>query len=265
MLRIFIDESGTAVRYNPNKNNSGERFFTLAAVIIEKPQYNNYKAKLKQVRKAYKKYIGENEIKSRNIRRSNPVNVNPDKPPIYDFWKYGESGIKKYQSFATDVKQLVKKTDFQLISVTVDKLSAQNIYPDLDVRVISLSDLWERIFIYHVINDIKKSRIMFDPKMNLDDSLVKQTYESFISRGSWYIDNDRLKMGKLYNRVFLPSSEESMGIQLADYCAYPIKRYVEDDKYQFFKDMIKPKLHQNVVDQKTKKTVYLGLKVSLSR
>lgn len=264
-VRIFIDESGTSYKYKPGVNNPGERYFTLAACILKRQDYSELRKEIKTLKQRYKKYIGDRELKSRWIRRSNPVNIDPDDPPAYEFWKYEKEGVVQYKKFCKDLEILVSNTHFEITSVGVDKIVAQTLYPHKDILQTTLTDLWERIFIYHAINRVGDSRILFDPRKSIDDQIMRGSYEDFRRHGSWFVDQARLSYAKLYKRVFSPSSQESVGIQLADFCAYPIKRYVEDKTYPFFRRVIKPKLCTNVIDKKTNKTINMGVKVSLSR
>ena len=263
-MLIFIDESGNCRPFQAN-NNFGERYFTLAAVVIDDKEYKKLKKGWHSIRDKYKTYLGKGEIKSHAIRRSNPNKINIADPPEYDFWKYGKGGKEDYTAFCKDVELLVKLTDFSVISVTVDKLTAQSNYPHIQILPTLLTDLWERIYICHYLRKDKKSRILFDPKLNIDDDTLKSTYRNFIVGGSWFIDPNDLKKVNLYKNVFAPKSEESVGIQLADYCAYPIKRFQETKSYDFFDRVIQSKQHRNVTDKRRGKLVVMGLKLSLSR
>lgn len=263
--RIFIDESGTSDRYDPQVNNPGERFFTLAAAIVPQGEYTKLKQDFRVLREAYTKYIGEEEIKSRSIRRSNPANVDPSDPPAYNFWKYGEEGVKDYRGFCKVLETTVSDCKFKLISITTDKELAQALYPRKHVLRTCLTDLWERLVIYHIMNDVKKSRILYDPRQIDGDQVVKDSYQDFLNSGSWFLEKKHVVGSSLYERLFSPSSADSVGIQLADYCAYPIKRYQESLSYDFFKRVLASKLCSLRRDTRTGKRVEMGLKVSLNR
>lgn len=264
-LRIFIDESGLPHKYNPSKNQIEEKYFTLVAVLIMEIDYRSYKKQIKKIGKKYFKYLKGNEIKSRDIRRSNPKGVNESEPPKYDFWLFGKDGIENYASFCDDVKNLVSSIDFKILSVTVNKETAQKLYPHKSILKTALIDLWERICIYHEVNDVKISLICFDPKESIDDEILKTSYDEFIKSGTWYVSKDVIKRNNLFKRVYSPNSKDSLGLQLADYCAHPIRHYHQSGINAFFKQVISKKLCVNVIDTKRQRTVLMALKETLSR
>lgn len=264
-MRVFVDESGNFRPFVADKNNLGERFVTLAAVVFDDKEYKTFKEKVGAIRRKYKKYVGTKEFKSHSIRRSNPKNITETDIDIYDFHKYGEEGTEAYKDFCNDFKRIVSQTGFKIISVSTDKVLAQKLYPNIDVLTTLLTDLWERIFICHHLEKPKKSRIFFDPQLNLTDATLKETYTNFVKSGSRFIDKSSVDQTNLYNNVFSPSSADCVGIQLADYCAYPIKRHVESQNYDFFNKIVLPKLHTNVKDTIRNRRIMMGLKVSLNR
>lgn len=264
-MLIFIDESGNFRNFISGVNNFGERFVTLAAVVFEDKEYKKFKNRIKEFRLTYQKYLKDNEIKSHSIRRSNPRKIDLTDKHIYGFYKYKEKGERAYRDFCNDLKEVVSDTEFKIISVSTDKVVAQKLYPHVDILTTLLGDLWERIFICHHINKVTKSRILFDPQMSLNDQTLKDSYHNFLKNGSWFVDKDSIAKANLYKNVFSPNSEESLGIQLADYCAYPIKRQAESQNHKFFNEVIKPKLHKNMRDISRNKYIMMGVKISLNR
>src|SRR5207302_646033 len=96
-LRIFIDESGTPSRFDDKANNTGERYFTLAAVLMKEGSYRTYKANIRLLYKKYDAFLKGQELKSRYIRRSNPIHVDPrhsidDKATLQSYEKFAKSG-----------------------------------------------------------------------------------------------------------------------------------------------------------------------------
>jgi hypothetical protein len=263
-LRVFTDESGSPDPFVPETHNFGEKYFTLTSVLIRQRDYLIFKDGLSALRRKYSQYLLGREIKSRSIRRSNPRGIDLADPPEYEFHKHPE-GQQLYEEFCADMKKLIASTPFEIVSVTVDKEFALKKYPHIHILSTVLTDLWERLFIYHYKEKIKNSRIIFDPTGRLDDEVVRSSYVAFKKYGSWFIDQDLVKKVSLYKRVFSFNSEASAGLQLADYCAYPIKRYVEGGPGPFFKEVIEPKLCKNVRDKRSGKKICLGIKRSLSR
>ena len=265
LFRIFSDESGSPDPFNSNCHNHGERIYTVVSIIIIQKEYLVFKKNLQALRLKYHKYLLGREIKSRSIRRSNPKGVDPKDPPEYDFWKFSE-GQEQYNSFCLELKEIVKNTNFKIISASTDKSIAKKLYPHKNILLTIMIDLWERILIHHYLEKIKKSYIVFDPTGRVDDKTIRNSYQDFRINGSWFISVVRLKVVNLHKHIYSFTSESSAGIQLADYCAYPIKRYVDDYiEGTFFKEIIKPKLYPDVTDKKTGKRIKMGIKVSLNR
>ena len=264
LTRIFIDESGTPERYIPAENLEHDRFVTMAAAIIEGPDYATFKKEMEELHGAYSEYLGDKEIKSRYIRRSNPSGIgNIKKPPPYTFYKF-PGGQNIYDSFCADLKDILLKTPFLIISTTTNKELAQIKYPRLNFHRVLLYDLWERISIYHKLNGCKKMRIVFDRSKSNFDLILKESYSEFKENGTWYFNDERLNSLNLERDVYSCESEDSWGIQLVDLCAHPIKKYIEHGRYPFFDEIIKKKLHRWVIDKKTNTNINMGTKVTLN-
>lgn len=264
LLRVFTDESGSPDLFMENKNNFGEKYFSVVSVLIRQTEYLKFKVKIRSLKNKYSKYLLGLEIKSTWIRRSNPKNIDQNQLPPYDFYKY-EEGIDLYYQFCNDLKVIIKDTDFEIISVTTNKELANKLYPHLNILLTLLSDLWERIAIYHAINNIKSSSLVFDSLGKLDDQSILDAYDNFFQNGTRYIDQGVLGKLKLKSKIFSLNSESSIGIQLADYCAYPIKKRAEKGTSDFFEEVIKPKLCNLASDRRNGKTISLGRKISLNR
>ncbi len=262
--RFFIDESGTPDKYAATIHLSHDKFFTIAAVTIRQPDYLIFKSEMNTLCKKYRKYLIDKEIKSSYIRYSNPSNISSTIPPEYEFHKYPE-GQEQYLSFNSELKALLEKTNFRVLSVTTNKYLAGIMYPRTNLHYTLMSDLWERIAISIVLNECTRVKIVFDPTKGNADKVVFESYTKFKTRGSSFISDSILKKLNLSKYIFPVDSEASRGIQLADLCAHPIKTYVEHGNYLFYETVVKLKLHSNAKDRRTEKTVYMGNKVCLNR
>lgn len=267
LLRVFVDESGHSAPFEVSTHNEGERIYTVACIFIFQKEYEIFKKRLKKIKQKYSKQIGDKEIKSRSIRRSNPRGLDEKgrEEAEYLFWKF-ENGQELYDAFCVDMKELVLRTKFKIVSVSVDKKKAQQKYPHLSIVGTAMRDLWERIFIAHFLGKVKNSCIFFDPVNDEIDRKVVDSYKIFKEVGTSYIHGERLKLVNMTKHIYPVESNKSVGIQLADYCAHPIRQRVTSGKESaFFSEIIKPKLHTNATDRKTKKVIYLGMKETLSR
>lgn len=263
VTRVFIDESGSPDVWEEAVNLEHDRFFTLAATIIKQPAYVKFKSDMHELCHRYEKYLLGKEIKSRYIRYSNPRNGKFEIEPAYEFYKY-DDGIKKYNDFNSELKDILKATEYKIVSVSTNRAVAKEIYPHINFHRTLLTDLWERIAIYNYLNGKPKMFILFDPcKANYDEAL-KDSYFRFIEQGSSYVDKSRLPGLQLNKYVYPCDSENSRGIQLSDLCAYPIKIFAEKNKSDYFSEMVKPKLYGFVKDKRTGKTINVGMKISLN-
>lgn len=263
--RIFIDESGSPDIYKGG-NNFGEKFFTLAAVIILEADYLVYKKEVNAISLKYNKYLAGHEIKSRNIRRGNPKGINPLELPLFEFYKYPD-GQQYYDNFCNDLKTLIINTKFEVINVSTNKEIAQSLYPYMKILDTLLIDLWERIAIYHIVKKISKSLIIYDPKGNIDDLILESSHKEFMKTGSRFISTQITSAIKNLYKCALPcNSDDSIGLQLVDYFAYPLKSYAESKSITpFFRSVILPKLCKPVRDNIRGRNVFMSNKMSLNR
>lgn len=261
--RIFIDESGSPDPFIYGKHQEHDKYFTVAAVVMKQSVYIQFKKGLRVIQEKYEPYIHGKEIKSNYIRCSNPKTIKQEsKPPEYTFYKE-RKGQKIYNSFCLEIKELLKSTDFKIISVTVDKEGAGKKYPNFDLHYIMLCDLWERIAIYYALNDKPKIKILFDRTKCNADLVLKKSYKNFKESGTWYWGKERLAVLNLDKDVYSADSERSKGLQLADLCAHPIKKRVEHGSHEFYSEVIESKIHGRVTDKTTNKTINMGIKKCL--
>lgn len=262
LIRIFIDESGTAEEISGSGNN---RIYTVAAVIIRQKEYVKFKRKLFRLEQIYAPYLNKRELKSRLIRMSNPQSKITDKSLLKETYEFRDfpNGQVIYDKFCQDIKKLIHATKFTIISVSTDKIKKQ-LYPEKVILLEIIQDLWERIYIHHVVKKVKKSSCFFDDTQALN-KVIQKSYEQFLADGTRYVNPSKPK-ANLAKMVFPVKSHSSKGLFLADYCAYPIKqRFENGNESTFFKEIIKPKLHGSVTDVRTKKLIAMGLKLSLNR
>lgn len=263
MVRIFIDESGSPERYIDGYHESHDKYFTIAAVILRQVDYTAYKYGISELCLKYEKYLQGKELKSNYIRYSNPKAVKEGKTPAYIFNQF-DDGLEKYYEFNDELKILIQNTDFSIVSVTTNKEVADQKYPHIPMHETLLCNLWERISIYHMINSRPRMKIVFDRTEGKSDLITKESYQFFKENGSKYFGNQRLAELELGKDVYSAVSDDSLGLQLADLMAYPIKKQLENGGNDFFSKIVKGKLHPFVTDKKSGKVVMMGTKRSLN-
>lgn len=258
-LRIFIDDCGGSDEFDDIKHVREERVFTMCAVMIYERDYLHFKQAWQSIAFRYAKYLENKELKSYLLRRSNPNSANPPKDSKrYAFHLY-EEGPVEYENCCRELKELVQRTPFNIISVSVDKEFARRHYPHKNLLSTVMTNLWERIFIYLILKGSHKPIIIFDPKLNIDDAIIADTYKSFHESGSWFIRAQIRTLRDLHRTILPCDSTSSCGLQLADYAAYPINKYISKGSYKFFSDYIKPKLAGYAKDNRTGKMIQLGM------
>jgi hypothetical protein len=263
MIRVFIDESGSPDRYIEGHHEPHDKYFTLAAVVIQQANYTSFKENLVGLRSKYDKYLLGKELKSNYIRYSNPRAVKPTDDPAYHFCKHAD-GQQHYEAFNAELKSLLQGTDFTVLSVTTDKERADKRYPQMPMYQTLLSNLWERISIYHLVNARPRMRIVFDRTNSDNDLILKGSYQFFKESGTWYFGEERLNRLELGKDVYSAVSDDSVGLQLADMMAHPIKKKMETGVSPFFDAVVRAKLHSSVLDSKSGKMVAMGRKRSLN-
>lgn len=263
MHRVFIDESGTPDVFRKGVHQEHDKFFTMAAVVLAQVDYALYKDAMGALCEKYVKYLQGTEIKSNYIRCSNPKYIKERQTPEYIFYQF-DDGQEQYDAFCADLKEVLQAASFQVISVTTNKEVAGQKFPHLPIHDTVLLNLWERISIFSVLNSNPRMRIVFDRTKTVSDQLLKESYQRFIQHGSWYFRAKNLAELKLDRDCYSCDSEDSIGLQLADLIAYPVKKQMEKGDHDFFQRIVRGKLHPRAKDNRNGKKIVMGNKLSLN-
>jgi hypothetical protein len=73
----------------------------------------------------------------------------------------------------------------------------------------------------------KKVRIIIEKRGNKEDARLAEHMQKIMSRGTYYVNSERIKA--LIERFrFFDKKDDISGLQVADLAAYPIARYIMD-------------------------------------
>ncbi|MED0676182.1 DUF3800 domain-containing protein [Aneurinibacillus thermoaerophilus] len=220
MYFVFIDEAGTP-GYKKGKTPDG--YFTLAGMIVK----------------------GENILKlERELQRHK---LDYGLPPQEEFkWgsKYSSVGwsYDEYANFREGVFQIIENLAETIIGVVLDKGESYKknyINDHCDLYQQALYLMMERINMWYEDTGVIAAPTIFviDSRKNnkeadLDEKLAK-SFRGALRTGTYYHQG----FPWFSHSPFFSTSEESTGLQLADYCAGPIQQYFSTGKDEWYQKM----------------------------
>lgn len=224
MKFVYIDESGTA---GLNENATSKEFFVLSGMMVEANKILVMEQQVRKIKQQYGLYP-DGEFK----------------------WNasYAKNGLTydSYQSFRHSKIDLIKKISDCVIAIAMDKKESYRknyINDHLDLYKQALYLLMERFCMYLngtetpvvFVIDSRKN----DKNAKLDDELAL-AYKNALRTGTYHF-----KEGFPFfsETAFFTTSEDSAGLQLADYCAGPIKQYFETKKSKWY-ERLRPALRK---------------------
>ncbi len=211
---LFLDESGTA-----DLKSIDHEFPVLAlvGVLISEDEYRNLKTDVNNLKQKY----------------------SPERPIVLhrrDMRKY-ENGFEFLfdedlkRKFYYDLNQILRETDYKLISSVVDKESYIKTFGRLggDPYQIALTSVLER-----TLSQIEEfpqalAHTYIEGRGRKEDRIIQERYNTLLNRGSHNVSSERFLAhfdDKLEVRV---KTDYEAGIEIADLCAYPVARYVLDN------------------------------------
>ena len=141
------------------------------------------------------------------------------------FWRLRKPETQ--QSFNADLLNIIKSTDFLIISVVIDKLRLKQSYPDpFHPYHIALGFMLQRYCGY--LNHINRTGdVLAESRGGREDQLLKNAYNHI------YVHGDMHHSASFFKQV-LTSSELKLkkksfniaGLQLADLLAHPVSREI---------------------------------------
>ncbi len=219
--RIYIDEVGNSDLGSSDKPN--HRFLSLTGVIFELDYVRN---------------VIHHEIEHFKAKY---FNSHPDEPVIlhrkeiinkkYPFHILKDPNMEK--AFNSDLLFLLKKWEYTVISVLIDKREHRNRYSvwRYDPYHYCLAIILERY--YRFLTDNKFiGDVMVESRGGNEDKRLKKSYQRIFNEGTNYIRPENLH--QIFSSCQLkvkPKALNISGLQIADLLAYPARKYM----FKFYK------------------------------
>ncbi|WKZ67101.1 MAG: DUF3800 domain-containing protein [Flavobacteriales bacterium] len=213
---LFIDESGHAHQSNVDANNA---FLTVCGVLFSKDDYGPFKSSFKSLKQDVFDSV-DVVFHSRDIRkRQGP------------FRRLHDEAINEL--FVTRMNRAISESRFTVVATVIDKREFSRNYPfsTFDVYVIALEMIMERVLYRLQKKGIllynKSVKIIAESRGKNEDKLLLGAYNKIVDTGNKYNTPERFQ--SLFTGItFKRKSERIDGLELADLCAYPISRHVQD-------------------------------------
>lgn len=228
---LFLDECGDQ---NLSNFNPDFPLFTLCGIIVSETEYASLIERVQRLKKVLwdeKKII----LHSRDIRK-----CEKGFEVLFDLEK------KKY--FYNAVNSILGESDYTIVCCSILKEPYIRRYGKLsDVYAISLSFIIERTIF--LLDSLKKSGVedielhaIAERRGTKEDKCLLNYYNELLDRGTYYVSNNRIK-SYFKTFQFKMKSEDIIGLQIADLVAYPVTRFVLDNKavnlaYEVIKEKI---------------------------
>ncbi len=230
--RYFIDESGDASLKNINKDFP---VFVLCGVLISESEY----IKLSEKINSLKQNIFESTgiiLHSTDIRKC-------DK----GFAKLFDLNLK--EKFYTELNSIMTKINFKVISVIINKEEHIKTYGKLaeEPYELALTFMLERAIFATDNKTNEEINIIIESRGAKEDEQLAKRYSQIYDRGTYFVSDVVRIQKRLPSRaVFKKKSENDIGLQIADLCAYPIARnnLYPNEPYPAY-DIVEKKFYKN--------------------
>ena len=248
-LTLFIDESGTPMYKGTTENN---RYFTLCGCLFSLPELKKAQDSMLALKEkywkdglfAYKKGFQRVTFHMSEIASACKGFSNKNNPFSY---------IKEnVHPFYEEYKQLIGDLDFFVFSVTVDKISMQNSYRHpYDPFAYAFELLLERVHhcvVYHYPDAANGLVIVIESSQRKEDALHHKHIMNVLTKGTSFKDSNCFTCVK--GVYFCPKrntdGKSYYGLEIADFCAYPIKMYhVKKEVGSEEFNILQPKIYRN--------------------
>ena len=215
---LFLDECGD---HNLSNFNPDFPLFTLCGIIVSETEYAAITDKVLALKNTHwddKKII----LHSRDIRKCQK-----------GFEILFDLDVKK--AFYESINSILGESDYTIVCCSILKEPYIRRYGKLsDVYAISLSYIIERTVF--MLDSLKKEGVeeielhaIAERRGTKEDKSLLDYYNELLDIGTYFVNNKRIK-SHFKSFQFKKKSEDIIGLQIADLVAYPITRYVLDDK-----------------------------------
>lgn len=241
-LHLFLDESGTSDLTNIDPNFP---ILALTGVLLSDDAYTDLKARINDLKARY--FPGKQVVLHRRDMRK------------YErgFEIFFDDDVKR--RFYTDLNRILTEADYMLISSAIDKKKHIEQYGKLadDPYEIALTFIMERALYEADERGATNAHVYIESRGKREDRVITSRYNQILYRGS-QIDAARFQRLFDTEASLRRKTDDEIGIEIADLCAYPIARYIlnNNEPNQAF-GVIKPKIRANSHGE----TIGYGIKV----
>ena len=204
---VFLDESG---HHGLKTINQEYPILLLCGCVVEKEYYKNQV--ILEYNRLKKEYFDRENIilHSRDIRKWQN-----------DFKALGD--IKLRHKFYQDLDDLIKNTDFTIISAAILKNDLIDQYgPQANNPYdLSLTFILERIVFYTDRLKCNKINVIAEARGKKEDAKLHDQYQIIINNGTKYVSADRFRQ-RFMDIDFKKKEDNVIGTQLSDLVAYPL-------------------------------------------
>ena len=228
---LFVDESGD---HSLNNINNDFPIFALLGMIIDE---ESYKKLCNEINKFKLKYFKSTDVilHNRDIRKcEGAFSV------LFD--------LKVKESFYNDLNSIISNSKFMLVSSAILKQKHIEQYGKLadDPYEIALTFVLERVlFEFDSRRTNEKADVIIEARGKREDQILAQRYNELLYKGSSQVLSTRFISKYNQEILFKKKSENDIGLQIADLCAYPIARHVlfPKEPYPAF-NIVEPKMRR---------------------
>jgi len=214
--RIYIDEVGNSdLRSSSNPNH---RFLSLTGVIVELDYIKNIL--FGEMEALKQKYLNSHPDNPIILHRKELINA---KPP---FESLRDPEIRN--RFDSDLLSLLKRWEYTVISVCIDKLHHMKTYQtwQYDPYHYCLEVLLER-YVFFLDNLQISGDVMSESRGGKEDKRLKKSFSNLWANGTHFLPPQRLQKVLTSKQLKVkPKSNNISGLQLADLIAHPSRNEI---------------------------------------
>ncbi|MCX5797978.1 MAG: DUF3800 domain-containing protein [Proteobacteria bacterium] len=151
-------------------------------------------------------------------------------------------------NFYTDLNKIIRDTNYKIIGAGINKEKHIKKYGKSakDPYSLSLSFIIERLMF--CLSNLDKNgtvEIKVEERGRKEDTLLLSHFNSILDRGTYYIGSQRLKK-TILSFGFYSKKENTMGLQIADLCAYQLAKHLLNPEVPYIPfDIIEKKIYSN--------------------
>lgn len=245
---LFIDESGQSTYKNVTME---RKWFTLCGCLVHKSDLLGMRNEIMRIKTqywtngefAYKKGVKRVVFHMKEIAearkgiclKNNPFCMPHLSPAIF-------------ASFEREYNQLINDSPFIVFSVSVDKMEMLSRYGTnaYDPYTYALTLLFERVTDFiNASNSHAKVIVLFEQRRKREDVIAHKKLISILDHGTPYIaaSNFSWICGAHFCEKNTPDGRSYYGLEVADFCAFPVKMYFAKNVQTNEFILIRPKIY----------------------